>query len=218
MFGTNPIGFGFPAAADSIVFDMATSALTWYGLVLARARGDAIPADVAVDASGEPTTDPAHAMEGALLPFDRGFKGAGLGMAVEILAGPLVGAAFCAIEGEWGNTIIALDPGLLVDGERFKDASAMSGMVPPGAQRTSYRKSLEWPSHRRPTGPPQTAPRSTGLPLHAGAHLDDVPVALHPDLQGGVIEIQRGPMFVTRRQGFKDSPAPAHGVPPGAQR
>ena len=99
---------------------MATSALAWYGLVLAKARGDAIPADVAIDASGEPTTDPAHAMEGALLPFDRGFKGSGLGMAVEILAGPLVGAAFCAVEGEWGNTVIALDPGLLIDGERFK--------------------------------------------------------------------------------------------------
>jgi len=95
-----------------------------------------------------------------------GFKGAASEWQLRILAGPLVGEAFCAIEGEWG--IIALDPGLLVDGERFKDASAMSGMVPPRAQRTSYRKSLEWPSHRRPTGPPQTAPRSRGRPLHAG--------------------------------------------------
>lgn len=38
LFGTNPIGFGFPTQGEPLVFDMATSAITRYGLVLAKAR------------------------------------------------------------------------------------------------------------------------------------------------------------------------------------
>jgi len=143
-----------------------------------------------------------------------GFKGAASEWQLRILAGPLVGEAFCAIEGEWGNTIIALDPGLLVDGERFKDASAMSGMVPPRctAHLVSKEPGVAEPSEADGAAADCAAVKGAAAPRRA--HLDDGPVALHPDLQGGVIEIQRGPMFVTRRQGFKDSPAPAHGVPP----
>jgi len=123
MFGTNPIGFSFPTNDEPLVFDMATSAMTWYGLILAKARGEKIPENMAIDKNGELTTDPAEAMNGALLPFDRGYKGAGLGIVVEIMAGPLVAAAYCdnkTFTEEWGSTFIAIDPGLLVDIETFK--------------------------------------------------------------------------------------------------
>ena len=43
-------------------------------------------------------------------------------MMAEILAGPLVGAAFCGIgdsKGNWGHLIFAMDPGLLGDREAF---------------------------------------------------------------------------------------------------
>jgi L-2-hydroxycarboxylate dehydrogenase (NAD+) len=123
VFGTNPIGFSFPTDDEPLVFDMATSAMTWYGLVLAKARGEQIPENMAVDKNGDPTIDPSEAMNGALLPFDRGYKGAGLGMVVEIMAGPLVSAAYCdnkTFTEEWGSTFIAIDPGLLVDVETFK--------------------------------------------------------------------------------------------------
>lgn len=129
LFGTNPIGVAFPTKNTPIVFDMATSAMTWYGLVLAKARGERIPEDVAIDAAGEPTTDPAAAMQGALLPFDRGYKGAGISMVVEVLAGPLVGTSFIdnkTFKEEWGTLIIAIDPELLTDAEKFKaDCSEM---------------------------------------------------------------------------------------------
>lgn len=124
LFGTNPIGFSFPTNDEPLVFDMATSAMTWYGLVLAKARGEKIPENMAMDKDGNPTTDPIAAMSGgAILPFDRGYKGSGLGMVVEIMAGPLAASAYCDCETfdkEWGSTFIAIDPGLLVDVEQFK--------------------------------------------------------------------------------------------------
>ena len=122
VFGTNPIGFSFPTNGEPMVFDMATSAMTFYGLVLAKTRGDKIPENMAIDKDGNSTTDPVDAMAGALLPFDRGYKGSGLGMIVEMLAGPLVHAAYSdpSLEGEWGSTFIAIDPELLVDIQQFK--------------------------------------------------------------------------------------------------
>lgn len=132
LFGTNPIGFSFPTKGEPLVFDMATSAMTWYGLVLAKARGEQIPENMAIDKDGNPTTDPVEAMAGALLPFDRSYKGSGVGMVVEILAGPLASAAFCSYKDEdsWGSLFIAIDPELLVDKETFKaDCSELIAKV-----------------------------------------------------------------------------------------
>ena len=120
LFGTNPIGFSFPTQNEPLVFDMATSIMTWYGLVLAKARGEQIPDNMAIDKDGNITTDPVAAMGGALLPFDRGYKGSGIGMVIEILGGPLVNAAYCDLKDEWGALFIAIDPDLLVDVEQFK--------------------------------------------------------------------------------------------------
>lgn len=124
IFGTNPIGFGFPTQHEPLVFDMATSAMTFYGLILAKARGESIPENMAIDKDGNPTVDPALAMNGALLPFDRGYKGAGLGMVVEMLTGPLLDGAWVdnkTFKEEWGSLIIAFDPNLLVDTDKFKE-------------------------------------------------------------------------------------------------
>ena len=123
LFGTNPIGFAFPTTNEPLVFDMATSAMTFYGLILAKARGEKIPDNMAIDKDGNPTNDPAAAMSGAILPFDRGYKGSGMGMVVEIMAGPLAASAYCdceTFEEEWGSTFIAIDPNLLVDTDQFK--------------------------------------------------------------------------------------------------
>lgn len=123
IFGTNPIGFGIPTSKESFVFDTATSAMTFYGLVLAKARGESIPEHMAIDSDGNPTTDPTAAMNGALLSFDRSYKGSGFGLVIEMLAGPLVNGAWVdnkTFKEEWGSLIIAIDPELLVDRETFK--------------------------------------------------------------------------------------------------
>jgi LDH2 family malate/lactate/ureidoglycolate dehydrogenase len=77
---------------------------------------------MAYDAGGQPTTSPAEAIKGAIRSFDRGYKGSGLAMIGEILAGPLVGAAFCGqgdSKGNWGHLIFAIDPDLLGDRDEF---------------------------------------------------------------------------------------------------
>jgi LDH2 family malate/lactate/ureidoglycolate dehydrogenase len=122
IFGTNPLAIGIPVKQHPIVLDMSTAAMAFYGLVEAKTAGKKIPDDVAYDPDGNSTTDPSLAIKGALRSFDRGFKGSGLAMIVEILGGPLVGAA-CAGVGDssknWGHLVLAIDPGLLGDREEF---------------------------------------------------------------------------------------------------
>lgn len=124
VYGTNPIAFGFPTKTNPIVFDMAASAITWYGLVRAQALGQELPDNVAIDKKGNITTDPEKAMSGAILPFDRSYKGSGLAMIVELLAGVLPGAQYVFDEGDWGTTFIALSPNLLMNTEEFKKRSS----------------------------------------------------------------------------------------------
>jgi LDH2 family malate/lactate/ureidoglycolate dehydrogenase len=122
VFGTNPLAVGIPARPEPIVLDMSTAATSYFGLVEATTAGRDIPGDMAYDAAGKPTTSPAEAVKGAIRSFDRGFKGSALAMIGEILAGPLVGAAFCGLgdsRGNWGHLIFAIDPGLLGDRDEF---------------------------------------------------------------------------------------------------
>lgn len=121
LFGTNPLTVGFPTTGQPVILDMATAAITWYGLVRAKALGQKLPEGVTVDKDGNPTVDPQEAMGGSILPFDRGYKGSGLAMVVEILTGPLAGGTFCDQDtGDWSNLFIAIDPEILVGREAFK--------------------------------------------------------------------------------------------------
>jgi L-2-hydroxycarboxylate dehydrogenase (NAD+) len=118
VFGTNPLAIAIPTEQDPIILDMSTAATSYFGLVEAVTAGRSIPADFAYDAEGNPTTDPQKAIAGAIRSFDRSYKGSGLALIGEILAGPLVGAAFCGVgdsRGNWGHLIFAIDPDLLTD-------------------------------------------------------------------------------------------------------
>jgi L-2-hydroxycarboxylate dehydrogenase (NAD+) len=122
VFGTNPLAVAIPSEQDPIVLDMSTAATSYFGLVEAMTAGRSIPADFAYDKQGIPTTDPQKAIAGAIRSFDRSYKGSGLALIGEILAGPLVGAAFCGIgdsKGNWGHLVFAIDPGLLTDSKKF---------------------------------------------------------------------------------------------------
>jgi len=121
VYGTNPIAFSFPTNDYPIVFDMAASAITWYGLVRAKALGKKLPENVAIDNEGNITTDPDSAMKGAILPFDRSYKGSGLAMVVELLAGVLTGASFVFEEGDWGTFYMGFSPDLLIGINEFKN-------------------------------------------------------------------------------------------------
>lgn len=129
VFGTNPLAVAIPTESDPVILDMSTAATSYFGLVEAVTAGKDIPADFAYDAQGVPTTDPQKAIAGAIRSFDRSYKGSGLALIGEILAGPLVGAAFCGLgdsKGNWGHLIFAIDPELLTDRrELTRNVSAM---------------------------------------------------------------------------------------------
>jgi LDH2 family malate/lactate/ureidoglycolate dehydrogenase len=116
LLGTNPIAVGIPTGGEPFVADVATAAATWYSLVAASAAGRRIPPGVAYDASGQETTDPSMAMNGAIRTFGQSHKSSALSVVVELLTGPIV-SAVSSEDGarlSWGNLIIAFQPRLLV--------------------------------------------------------------------------------------------------------
>jgi LDH2 family malate/lactate/ureidoglycolate dehydrogenase len=70
---------------------MALSAVSRGRIKLAELNGEPIPPTWALDPSGRPTSDPAAALAGALLPVG-GYKGYGLAVALEALTAGLSGA------------------------------------------------------------------------------------------------------------------------------
>ena len=91
LLGTNPFAFGWPRTGRTpYVFDLATSVAARGELELRRRRGQDLPHGWAVGPDGSPTTDPATALVGAMLPFG-GHKGSAIATMIELLAGPLIG-------------------------------------------------------------------------------------------------------------------------------
>jgi LDH2 family malate/lactate/ureidoglycolate dehydrogenase len=98
--GTNPIAIAVPtgtrAADPPLVLDMATSAVAWGKIEIAQRNGREIPLGWAVDELGNPTTDPHAARWLTPLGGERGHKGYALATMVDVLCGPLAGAAWSA--------------------------------------------------------------------------------------------------------------------------
>lgn len=92
MVGTNPIAVGVPTNDEPFVLDMSTGAVS-RGKILAHARdGRQLEPGWAVDAIGNPATDAAAAVDGAISPFG-GAKGYALGLALELLVAALTRSA-----------------------------------------------------------------------------------------------------------------------------
>lgn len=91
LLGTNPVAFGWPRPERlPYVFDIASSVAARGEIELHRRTARPLPEGWAVDAAGEPTTDPAAALDGAMLAFG-GHKGSAIATLVELLAGALIG-------------------------------------------------------------------------------------------------------------------------------
>lgn len=90
--GNNPIAFSMPVVdGPPVVFDMASSIVARGNVLQAvRDKLTSIPEGWAIDPDGNPTTDPTRALAGAMLPM-AGYKGIGLAMLVECLAGSFSG-------------------------------------------------------------------------------------------------------------------------------
>jgi len=108
VLGTNPIAIAVPSSREPIVLDIGTSAYMMTEVMLRERLGELLPEGVAIGPDGEPTSDPALARLGALLPFG-GYKGFGLALMVQAL-GLLGGSG--PQDSEPGYLFIAFRPDL----------------------------------------------------------------------------------------------------------
>jgi LDH2 family malate/lactate/ureidoglycolate dehydrogenase len=100
MLGTNPLGVAAPALdGHPFVLDMSTTVVPTGRVRLAASRGTSVPPGWLRDDMGNTVTDPAAFGRGDAhlrwlgdLPSTGAYKGFGLGLAVELLAGLLPGA------------------------------------------------------------------------------------------------------------------------------
>jgi delta1-piperideine-2-carboxylate reductase len=152
LMGTNPICFGWPRPqGDPFIFDFATSAVARGEVELMMRDKKNLGSGWAIAPDGSPTTDPALALQGALLPFG-GYKGSALSMMVELIAGPLIGertsraVADLGIVDEGpppgGALLIAIDPAAMAYGADQQEQAEhfLAGALQPGARLPSARR------------------------------------------------------------------------------
>jgi (2R)-3-sulfolactate dehydrogenase (NADP+) len=129
LFGTNPIAAAFPrAGTNPLIIDLSLSEVARGKIMVAAKEGRPIPSGWALDRDGRPTTDPAAALEGSMLPAG-GVKGAMLALVVELLCCALTGAAFgfeadsffvdAGNRPRIGQAFLAIDPGALAGGQVY---------------------------------------------------------------------------------------------------
>ncbi|WP_311276805.1 Ldh family oxidoreductase [Methylobacterium sp. WCS2018Hpa-22] len=155
VFGTNPIAFACPLpGAEPIIVDLSLSKVARGNIITAKQRGETIPEGWALDAEGNPTTDPVAALAGTMVPLGDA-KGTALALMVELLAAGLTGARFASeatsfldAEGEppaTGQLILAIDATAFAGNalERFAvmacSVAEQDGARLPGTRRFAAR-------------------------------------------------------------------------------
>ena len=149
LFGTNPFAFSWPRPdGDPYTFDFATSAAARGEVEIRNRRGEPLPAGWAIDRDGNPTTESASALAGALLPFG-GHKGSAISTMIELMAGPLIGDLLSSQTSEpgarEGKSILHGELIILFDPERFGvsfDSAEMlfQKIIDQGARLPSQRR------------------------------------------------------------------------------
>jgi LDH2 family malate/lactate/ureidoglycolate dehydrogenase len=100
---------------------MSSSGIAYFGLLEAQTQGVQVAEGLGYDKEGHETTDPAKILEGAIRPFDRGVKSAGLALMVQIIGGALVGGDFLNGSDNDGNVVIAINPEAMIGVQRFME-------------------------------------------------------------------------------------------------
>jgi len=157
LFGTNPIAAIFPRnSKQPLVIDLSLSEVARGKLLVAAQSKQSIPSNWALDAAGQPTTDPEEGLRGSMLPTG-GVKGAMLALWVELLIGAVVGASFgfeadsffseTGNRARLGQLFLAIDPGVLAGLDNYharlemliEIMTADEGVRLPGRRREEAR-------------------------------------------------------------------------------
>ena len=150
VFGTNPIAFACPLPGKPpIVVDLSLSKVARGNILAAEQKGEKIPDGWALDVAGKPTTDPAAALAGTMLPLGDA-KGTALALMVELLAAGLTGANFAAEASSFldakgappgtGQLLIAFDASAFGGTLDHVAALAASIAAQPGARLPGARR------------------------------------------------------------------------------
>ena len=157
LFGTNPISFAWPRKNNTpVVYDMATASMAMGEVQVAKREGHKVPLGTGLNKDGKETTEPGEIADGGvLLPFG-GYKGSGIAMMVELLAGALVGDNFSFETAQKDNNdggppsggefILAISPDKISNtdwdkhsSEFFDKMKSMEGVRLPGERRHKNR-------------------------------------------------------------------------------
>ena len=157
LFGTNPISFAWPRPDKTpVVYDMATASMAMGEVQVAAREGHKVPIGTGLNKDGKETTDPNEISKGGvILPFG-GYKGSGIAMMVELLAGALLGETFSyetaakdSNDGgppAGGEFILAMSPDKISgddwnkhSDEFFNKMKSMEGVRLPGERRHKNR-------------------------------------------------------------------------------
>ncbi|KAL1955835.1 hypothetical protein VTO42DRAFT_8074 [Malbranchea cinnamomea] len=131
LMGVSPIACGAPGGKNSVPFilDMAPSVAARGKIYKALRRGETIPEGWALDEHGAPTTDPAAALKGVMLPMG-GPKGSALSIMMDVFSGVLSGSAFAghvtnpydpSRPADVGHLLVAIKPDLFLSLDEFKE-------------------------------------------------------------------------------------------------
>jgi len=168
VVGNNPLAIAVPADGGiPIVLDMATSEAAMGKIRIAEKAKEPIPPTWAVTAEGLPTTNPAEAITGMLLPSG-GPKGFGLSFLIDLLCGLLSqGASGAQVRPLYGDftvpydcshLFIAIDIAHFCDLGWFRAQAAnaaeriRSGKRAPGATQLFTPGEPEWQRRHRSGG------------------------------------------------------------------
>ncbi|MBG6144261.1 (2R)-3-sulfolactate dehydrogenase (NADP+) [Labrenzia sp. EL_142] len=150
VVGTNPFSVAVPGSdgQPALLIDQSASTIAKSEVMKHAREGKPIPIGWALDAEGNPTTDPNVGLRGSMAPSG-GYKGVGIALLTEIMAAALTGATlginaspFSGTSGgppRTGQCFIAIDPAAtaggnfastvaeLVEAIRFQDGAHLPG-------------------------------------------------------------------------------------------
>lgn len=125
--GTNPFAYAFPYNGGEVVFDNATAAMAFFGVLEAKIKGEPLPSGVGFDKEGNPTTNANKVLDGSVATF-ADHKGFGLSLFVQLLGSAFTLADIPGANDEdgAGTFVLAIDPGLLAGKDEYmKRATAL---------------------------------------------------------------------------------------------
>ena len=137
VVGTNPFSIAAPDGNGEalVLIDQSASTIAKSEVMKHAREGKDIPLGWALDAEGQPTTDPNVGLKGSMAPSG-GYKGVGIALMTEMMAAAMAGATLGIDASPFSGTVggppktgqffIAIDPGA-TSGGMF--AERMSGLI-----------------------------------------------------------------------------------------